>query len=133
VIGPRLTPEVFQELLATSGLGEFVDGYRAKGYKLLLYTAASPDRYNTSTTHIPQRTVILSEKTVYNPAHPVIENFTAAILHEFGHVEANERGLDYTDERLAWEIAEEIAPVPLPEHWEEMKRAALATYGLSLS
>jgi len=126
-----LTLERFHRLVEETGLGPFIDSYRARGYDFMCQTAASPA--NCSMAQIKEKRIWLSGKdldTLDGPRAPEAVRFLAILLHEIGHIEASERGLKQDDERIAWDIAAQISPVPLPAEWNALRAYGLTTYGL---
>lgn len=124
-----LTVERYNRLVAETGLGPLIASYLERGYQFLLQTAASES--HTSAAEIKQNRIWLSAKDLDNPdtaRFPEAARFLALILHELGHCEAYERGLSQGDEALAWRIAAEISPVPLPPEWPRLRSHALTSY-----
>jgi len=56
-----------------------------------------------------------------------VDAFVNLLTHELGHVEAFIRDLDWADEVLAWEFAEQMLHDYIPETWQEMVQWQLNT------
>ncbi len=126
-----LTAERYDRLVAETGLGPLIASYLGRGYQVLLQTGGSQSQ--TSVADIRHKRVWLSAKDLDNPdtaRFPKAARFLALVLHEMGHLEAHGRGLSHGDEVLAWKIAAEISPVPLPPEWPRLRSYALTSYGL---
>lgn len=116
----------FRRLVDQSNLSAVILAYRERGYRILVATEASS---YIGTVFDRQNTIWFKFNDIDNlaPQVPEVEAFVAVILHELGHIEALERGLDPEDEILAWKIAEEICPFALPVTWKITKQAGLDT------
>lgn len=126
-----LTIERYNRLVAETGLAPLIEDYRKRDYQFICQTAASQS--HTSVAETSKKRVWLSGKDLdspYGPPASEAARFVALLLHELGHMEAYERGLAHGDEVLAWKIAAEISPVPLPAEWNKLRSYALTTYGL---
>lgn len=121
---PRIMVDRFKRLIEQSGLTDFLDEYRAKGYQFSL----APPQHISTISDPPNKHIYIRLADLDESSFPESSLFLAQILHEVGHCIAYERGLDHTDEYLAWEIAKQISPVPLPVQWEELKADALSSY-----
>ena len=88
------------------------------------------DWYCSKESHVvpSERKINISLDQVRELSLPELEAFTTVLAHELGHVKAAELDLDYADEDLAWQLAEDICPKPLPKSWDEVKDVSVRSH-----
>lgn len=126
---PFLLPlyQRFSGLIQKSGLGGLTRHYMNQGYRFSVLDPRQGSKGSVTSPQLKATWVDLADLDEHGP-YPEEVVFITIILHELGHYEAMIRGLDYVNEELAWQIAEELCPFALPEGWHEIKAQSLATY-----
>ena len=65
------------------------------------------------------------------------QGFTCQTMHELGHYEAFKQGLDYKNERVAWDVAAEVVRSTfgssVPEWWTRVREDVIAKASSRLS
>jgi hypothetical protein len=124
--------EEFVTLAETCGIKAIIDKYRELGLVFCYYEGSGfwDTGYNREPDFISQPA--LKEGIVYIRSDGLErlglskeEGFTVQTLHELGHYEAFRQRLDYRNEEVAWDMAENIARAVyggvLPVWWSRVR------------
>jgi hypothetical protein len=122
----QLLLDRFDLLAQNSGLAPLMTSYSNQGYAFLVDENGP---YGTGLL-VQIKRISFDFCTLAESPFPEVQEFQSAILHELGHCEALQQGLDVKDEALAWQLAQEICPIEIPSEWEAIKTRHLSGYAL---
>jgi len=124
-----LEVDEFESLIIKAGLNALVSDFRRRGYTIRPINSNELSFLHTTVCHSERKELLFHKRTLTQyPEFSEVDCFIAAMLHEFGHLIAAERGLEYNNEELAWKLGKEISPISLPDCYSTIEKMALKSY-----